>query len=494
MKKNPKKFPKDFFWGGAVAANQLEGAYLEDGKGLSVADINQFRDDIDIKKKSNKEISAADIEFAIHDAKGRYPKRDGIDFYHTYEEDLKLLGEMGLNSFRTSISWARIFPNGDETEPNEAGLKFYDRLFDAMLANGMEPLITLSHYEMPIHLATEYNGWANRKMIDFFTRYAEVVFKRYHGKVKHWILVNQMNLITHESFNHLGIPSDKVENLKQAKYQGVHNELAACARAVKIAKEIDPSMQIGMMAYYGNLIPASSKSEDVLAALKNNQMEFFYSDVLARGKYPAYAYRFFEENGIEIEFGETDEEDFKNTVDFVSFSYYYTRVIEAKNAGKEDPSSPNPNIKANDWGWGIDPIGLRIALNEYYDRYGLPIMVTENGMGFYESLDENGTIIDDYRIDFLRQHIEQMKEAIYDGVELTGYYPWGPIDLISCSSSEMSKRYGFIYVDLDDYGKGSGRRYKKHSFDWYKQVTASNGEDLADIVKEPTYADAPQSE
>ncbi|MCY9543569.1 family 1 glycosylhydrolase [Paenibacillus alvei] len=478
MKKNPKTFPKNFFWGGAVAANQLEGAYLEGGKGLSVADLNRFRDDINIKKKGNKEVSTTDIEEALNDKVGIYPKRTGIDFYHTFEQDLALLAETGMNSFRTSISWARIFPKGDEIEPNEEGLAFYDRLIDAIIKNGMEPLITISHYEMPIHLATEYNGWYNRKMIDFFTTFAETLFKRYRNKVKYWILVNQMNLITHESFNHLGIPSDRVDNLTEAKYQGVHNELVACARAIKIAKEINPEFQLGMMSYYGNVYPATCDPKDVLASLKYNQMEFFYSDILVRGKYPNYAYRFFEEKGLHIEFGEQDEEDFKNTVDFVSFSYYYTQITDSQRIHTDSPTALNPYLKQNDWGWSIDPIGLRTALNEWYDRYQLPIMITENGMGFYEELNEEGTIYDDYRINFFKEHITQVKEAIRDGVEVIGFYPWGPIDLVSCSSSEMSKRYGFIYVDLDDYGRGSGKRYKKSSFDWYKKVIESNGENL----------------
>lgn len=478
MRTNMKTFPKNFLWGGAVAANQLEGAYQEDGKGWSVADINRFRDDVDIKKKSNKEVTMADIEFALQDETGRYPKRTGIDFYHTFREDIKLLAETGMNSFRTSISWARIFPKGDEPKPNEEGLRFYDELIDCIIEHGMEPLITISHYEMPIYLATEYTGWANRKLIDFFVTYAKVLFERYQGKVKYWILVNQMNLITHESFNHLGIPSDRVDDLKQAKYQGVHNELVACARAIRVAKEIDPTFQLGMMSYYGNVYPATCQPEDVLAALRNNQMEFFYSDILVRGSYPTYAYRFFEENNLTIEFGENDIEDFQHTVDFVSFSYYYTRIIKSATDDAIETIVPNPNLKTNEWGWAIDPIGLRIALNEYYDRYQLPLMVTENGMGFYEELNEQLTINDTYRIDFLKEHIKQMKEAIYDGVELIGYYPWGPIDLVSCSSSEMSKRYGFIYVDIDDWGKGSGKRYKKASFDWYKKVVGSNGEVL----------------
>ncbi|MDN3101254.1 family 1 glycosylhydrolase [Enterococcus faecalis] len=445
---------------------------------MSVADINRFRADIDIKKKGNKEISTADIEAALNDKEGIYPKRTGIDFYHTFEEDLALLAETGMNSFRTSISWARIFPKGDEAEPNEEGLAFYDSLIDAIIKNGMEPLITISHYEMPLYLATEYNGWFNRKLIDFYTNFAETVFKRYKNKVNYWILVNQMNLITHESFNHLGIPSDRVENLMEVKYQGAHNELVACGRAIRIGKNINSDFQIGMMSYYGNTYPATCKPEDVLASLKYNQMEFFYSDILTRGKYPNYAYRFFEEKGINIEFGSEDEEDFKNTVDFVTFSYYYTQITDAKRLKTNKPTTTNPYLKQNDWGGSYDPIGLRVALNEWYDRYQLPIMITENGMGFYEELNENNYIQDDYRINFFKNHITEMKEAIQDGVEVIGFYPWGPIDLVSCSSSEMSKRYGFIYVDLDDYGQGSGKRYKKASFEWYKNVVLSNGEQL----------------
>lgn len=474
MKKNPNVFPENFFWGGAVAANQIEGAYLTDGKGLSVADINKFRDDVALDKKSNKELSSIDINELLADKNGRFPKRDGIDFYHTYKDDLKLLAGTGMNSFRTSISWARIFPNGDELEPNEAGLKFYDDLIDEIIAQGMEPLITVSHYEMPLHLALEYNGWHNRKLIEFFTRYCEVIFNRYKDKVKYWILVNQINLISHESFNHLGIPEDKVDNLLEAKYQGVHNELVACAQATKIAKSINEDFQIGMMLYYGNAYSATGDSKDIMASLKYNQMHYLLSDILCRGYYPNYAFRFFEENNIEIEFGPNDEEDLRNTVDFFSFSFYYTMVIDAEH---KEPYK-NPNLKTNEWGWAIDPVGLRVALNEYYDRYQLPIMITENGMGFYENINEDYTLHDDYRIDFLREHIVQIKEAIKDGVEVIGYYPWGPIDLVSCSSSEMSKRYGFIYVDLDDYGNGSGKRYLKDSYYWYKEVVASNGEEL----------------
>ncbi|MDQ0174960.1 glycoside hydrolase family 1 protein [Bacillus chungangensis] len=478
MKKYPKTFPDNFFWGGAIAANQSEGAYLEGGKGLCVADINRFNADVDIKKKSNEEITMEDINFALTDKEGYYPKRTGIDFYHRYKEDLKMLAETGMNSFRTSINWARIFPNGDESEPNEEGLQYYDELIDEVIKNGMEPLITVSHYEMPLHLATEYNGWYNRKTIDFFVRYCEVLFNRYKDKVKYWILVNQINLISFESFNHLGIPADRVENLAEAKYQGVHHELVACARAAKIAKEINPKMQIGMMLFDAISHPASPKPEDVLATVKRNQMEYFFSDVLLRGYYPSYAYRFFEDNHINIVFGETDEEDLKNTADFLTFSYYYTRISDAESVKKKNTAYINPELPESDWGWSIDPIGLRTALNLYYDRYQLPIMITENGIGAYDQVNEDGQIHDHYRIDYLKKHIEQVKEAIADGVEVIGYYPWGPIDIVSCSSSEMSKRYGFIYVDKDDVGKGTLERKRKDSFYWYQKVIASNGENL----------------
>ena len=473
MKKNSKKFPDNFLWGGAVAANQLEGAYNIDGKGLSVADINLFNDKIELSKKSNTEMSSVEVVKAMNDSIGRYPKREGIDFYHTYKDDLKLLAGLGLKSFRTSISWARIFPNGDELEPNEKGLLFYDSLIDEIIKNGMEPLITISHYEMPIQLALDYNGWYDRKTIDRFSNYCKILFERYNGKVKYWIIVNQINLIKHESFNHLGIPSDRVENLFEAKYQGLHHELVACARATKIAHEINPNYQIGVMPYYGICYYQEPRSESIITTLKHNQMEYFVSDVAVRGYYPNYSYRFFEENNINLNITEQDIADLKNTVDFISFSYYYTSVVD-----EHGKTYANPNTMKNDWGWGSDPIGLRIALNLYYDRYQLPIMITENGMGFKEEVADDGIVHDDYRIDYYRQHIQQLKEAIYDGVEVIAYYPWGPIDLVSCSSSEMSKRYGFIYVDLDDYGRGTGKRTVKDSYYWYKKVIESNGEEL----------------
>lgn len=477
MNRVPTGFPKDFMWGGAVAANQIEGAWDVDGKGICIADINEFQDHIDIEKKSNKELTSQYVREAAASFDRIFPKRHGIDFYHTYKEDLKLLAGLGLKTFRTSINWSRIFPNGDDHKPNEAGLQFYDDLFDEMIKNGMEPMITISHYEMPLHLTTAYKGWYSREVIDFFVKYCNTVFDRYSGKVKYWIIVNQINLIGHESFNHLGVAEDLVEDLLSAKYQAVHNEMVACARATKYAHEHYPEMQIGMMLCGGPDYPATCRPEDVLATLKHNQMEYFFSDVLLRGYYPGYAFRFFEDHGIHVEFGDQDEEDLKNTADFFSFSYYYTRICSKESYENGNEVYRNMELPANPWGWTIDPIGFRILLNEFYDRYHKPIYVTENGVGCYDKL-EDGQIHDSYRVDYFRDHIAQMKEAIKDGVDVRGYYAWGPIDIISCSSSEMSKRYGFIYVDLDDYGKGSGKRIKKDSYAWMQKVIASNGEDL----------------
>jgi 6-phospho-beta-glucosidase len=478
-------FPKGFLWGGAIAANQCEGAWQEGGKGISVADINRLQEELPLEKRYNKDLSTEDITRALNDPSGTYPKRFGIDFYHTYREDLKLLAGMGLNTFRTSISWSRIFPKGDDEKPNEEGLKFYDGLIDEIIKNGMKPLITVSHYEFPINLALNYTGWHDRRLIDFFTRFCEVVFARYRDKVQDWILINQLNLIKFESFNHLGIPSDRVENLLEAKYQAVHNEMVACGRAVKIGKKINPSFNIGTMVYDDISYPSGCKPEDVLATYKRNQMEYFFSDVAVRGKYPGYALRYFDDKGIAVQFGKDDEEDLRNTVDFLAISYYYTMVSDAESVNKQNfdiashnNAYPNPYIKKSAWGWGIDPIGLRIKLNYFWDRYEVPIIIAENGLGAFDTVETDGKIHDPYRIEYLRSHIEQLKEAILDGVKVIAYHPWGPIDIVSASSSEMEKRYGFIYVDLDNHGRGSGKRRLKDSYFWYKQVVESNGERL----------------
>jgi 6-phospho-beta-glucosidase len=473
-----KKFPKGFYWGGAVAANQCEGAWREGGKGWCVADINRYHEDLPLEKRFNKELSTFDVTSAMDDASDIYPKRRGIDFYHTYKEDLKLLAGTGMNMFRTSINWSRIFPKGDETEPNEAGLQFYDNLIDEIIKNGMEPLITISHYEMPLHLTLAYTGWYSRELIDFFVRYCEILFRRYKDKVRYWIVVNQINLIASETFNHLGIAADKVENLEEANFQGIHNEMVASARATAIARKINPDFHIGVMVLDDIAYPVSCKPEDVLATYRRNQMQYFFSDVLLRGKYPPYALRYLDEHNIHVVFGDTDENDLKNTADFLAISYYYTSVcdIEIANTGRSERE--NPYVSVSPWGWGIDPLGLRTKLNMFWDRYEVPIIIAENGLGAFDTVEADGKIHDPYRIEYLRSHIEQLKEAIIDGVKVIAYCPWGPIDIVSCSSSEMEKRYGFIYVDIDNHGKGSGKRLLKDSYFWYKQVIESNGERL----------------
>lgn len=487
------KFPDNFLWGGAVAANQCEGAWDVGGKGICVSDILRFEPEKDIKKKFNGEITTEDILYAINDKEGIYPKRKGIDFYHTYPEDLKMLAETGMNSFRISINWARIFPNGDDSEPCEEGLAFYDRLIDEIIKNGMEPLVTLSHYEMPINLTLKYTGWYSKETIEFFVKYCEVCFERFKGKVKYWILVNQINMIFLEAFNHLGIAEDKVDNLIEAKYQGLHNELVACGRATKIAKRINPNFQIGVMICDEIAHPATCKPEDIYATVRRNQMEYYVTDIALRGIYPSYAYAFFKRKGYNIEFGDNDLEDIKNTADYLAMSYYYTRIADYNSVFNTSPTSasvsssnhafPNPNLKANDWGWAIDPLGLRTSLNVLWDRYQKPISVAENGYGAYDRLEEDGKVHDDYRIAYLEAHVKSIKGALEDGVEVIGYYPWGPIDIVSCSSSEMEKRYGFIYVDLDNYGNGSAKRIRKDSFAWYKHIIDTQGSEIDTNIK-----------
>ena len=471
-------FPPDFLWGGAIAANQAEGAWREDGKGWSVADINQFHSDKALKAMSNKEMDSETILRLMADTQGIYPKRDGIDFFHRWPEDLDLMAELGLNTFRTSISWARVFPQGDEAEPNEAALLYYDKMITAIKARGMEPLITLSHYEMPLALTLNYNGWSNRKLVELFVRFAEVCLRRFHHMVKWWIPVNQINLIRYESFNHLGIPADRVANLTEAKYQAVHHEMVASAKIKKLAAELDPDLHVGMMLYCDYAYPATSHPEDVLAAQQRNQMEYYFAYVLLRGSYPGYAQRYFSDRGIALQITEDDRNSLKHTADFLSFSYYYTTITDRSSVKNAIANcSANPLLEQTPWGWSVDPTGLRIVLNEYWQRWQKPILITENGVGHFDCL-KAGVIEDHYRIDYLKQHLQAVKQALKDGVSVLGYYQWSPLDIVSCSSSQMEKRYGLVYVDKDDYGRGSGVRIKKQSFYWYQKVIETNGAGL----------------
>lgn len=476
MKELRNGFPKDFLWGGAIAANQAEGAWNIDGKGPSMADIEELPLEYSRTKVVGFKHTRKELLEASKDTTKFYPRRYGIDFYHTYKEDFALMKEMGFKCFRTSFNWTRIFPNGDELEPNEAGLQYYDNLLDEMHKNGIEPVMTISHYEMPIHLIAEYGGWYSKEVINFFTHFCEVLFKRYHTKVKYWIVFNQINSLGGwGEFASLGMLEDEFDDWESAKYQATHHQFVASARAKKLAKEIDPTMQIGMMLGDDATYYATCDPKDVFANTQFMQMSvYFYSDILIHGEYPGYALRHFKDHHINVEITKEDETLLKeNTIDFLSFSYYHTKV---KDANHKEPQ-PNPYLEKSIWGWAINPIGFRNSLNLYWDRYHMPMFIAENGLGALDTV-EDGKIHDDYRIAYLKAHIEQMKEAIKDGVEVFGYASWGPIDIISCSQGEMSKRYGYIYVDLDDRQNGSGKRIRKDSFYWYQKVIATNGEEL----------------
>ena len=483
MKQLPTGFPKDFLWGGAVAACQIEGAYDVDGRGLSTSDIHRYDKEMDrahIEKEGGGTL--AQIKAAMNDEEGYYPKRYGIDFYHTYKSDLALLKEMGFKAFRTSISWSRIFPKGDEEEPNEKGLQFYDALIDEIIKDGMEPVITMSHYDIPLYLVTEYGGFANRKVAEFFVRYAKVLLKRFKGKVKYWIVCNQVNLVPTVQFGSLGIYDDQTtpDKMEELMYQSVHNQFVACAKIKKLASSIDPNAVLGTMIADGTLYPATCKPEDIVMTMQKNRMQYFFTDVQLRGEYPAYALHYFKEKGIHLDITPEEEQLLKdNTLEFLAISYYYTRICDStKNSMKPFEGEQNPYLKPTPWEWRADSLGLYNTLSQLSDRYQIPIMIAENGLGAIDTVEEDGSIHDAYRIEYLREHILQMKRAILDGADVFAYLSWGPIDIVSSSSAEMSKRYGYIYVDLDDYGQGSGKRIKKDSFYWYKDVISSNGEKL----------------
>ena len=474
------KFPKEFLWGGATAANQYEGAYNVGDKGLSVQDVTP-RGGVPV---SDNDLNPFIAELPTEDNL----KLEGIDFYHRYKEDVALFAEMGFKVFRTSIAWSRIFPNGDELEPNEEGLQFYDNLFDELAKYGIEPLVTLSHYETPLHLARKYNGWVNRDLIGFYERYVRTVFNRYKNKVKYWLTFNEINSVLHVPFISGGIATPVEKLSKQDLYQAVHHELVASALATKVGHEINPEFKIGCMVLAMPTYPMTPKPEDVLAAREFENQNYLFSDIHARGKYPSYIQRFFKENDINIKFESGDKELLaENTVDFISFSYYMSSVQAhdpenyQSSIGNLLGGIANPYLESSEWGWQVDPIGLRIVLNNLYDRYQLPLFIVENGLGAKDVLIEGAdgpTVDDDYRIDYLKKHLQQVGEAIEDGVELLGYTTWGCIDLVSASTAQMSKRYGFIYVDKNDDGSGTLNRYKKKSFYWYKEVIESNGETL----------------
>lgn len=465
-------FPENFLWGGAVAANQCEGAYDEDGKGLSIQDV---------------------MPHGIKGARTAAPTEDNmklvaVDFYHRYQEDIRLFAEMGFKVFRLSIAWSRIFPKGDEKEPNEKGLEFYDRVFDECRRYGIEPLVTISHYETPLYLAEHYNGWSNRALIGFYENYVRTVFTRYKDKVRYWLTFNEINSILDAPFMSGGINTPKEDLSESDLYQAIHHELVASALATKIGHEINPDFQIGCMILSMPVYPLSPNPSDVIRTMEENHKNTMFTDIHVRGEYPGYMKRYLRERGIRVEFAPEDAEILKNTVDFISFSYYVSVCATAdaekniRGEGNLLGGVPNPYLKASDWGWQIDSQGLRYICNELWDKYQKPLFVVENGLGAMDVLvtdeDGNKTVADDYRIEYMRDHLLQLEEAIEDGVAVMGYTSWGCIDLVSASTAELRKRYGFIYVDRNDDGSGTLERYRKKSFYWYKNVIASNGKSL----------------
>lgn len=496
-------FPENFLWGGATAANQIEGAWDVDGRGPAVSDYAVL-----LNKETRAKTGVVEggplnavtrqslAERLEHPEKYDFPKRRGIDFYHTYESDIALLGEMGFKVFRMSISWSRIFPNGDDAQPNEAGLAFYDRVFDCCRAHGIEPMVTLSHFDMPLHLAVEYNGFASRHTVDAFEHYAETVFRRYRGKVRYWMTFNEINHVYANPCTCDGVIWDEPQGGGNPyaghwpeKFQVAHNQLVASAKACIKCHEIDPEATIGNMLCRLENYAETPKPEDELQVLFEDHFNWFFTDVQAKGEYPYYIKRFFRDYGVAIEMEPGDEDILRRgTIDYISISYYMTYIMRYKGKTSPEPSGSllaeikNPYLELTEWGWPIDPIGLRITLNHIYDRYHLPIFISENGSGIATEPDENGRVHDDAHIAYMKGHVEQLAEAIRDGVDVFGYAWWGPIDVVSSGTGEMYKRYGQIHVDLDDYGHGSGARTRCKSFWYYKKLIASNGMDTENDI------------
>lgn len=462
----------DFLWGGATAANQYEGAYLEGGKGLSIADVEM----------GSRHGVPREIHEYVHEG-CYYPSHEGVDFYHHYKEDIALFAEMGFRCFRMSIAWSRIFPKGDEEIPNEAGLEFYDKVFDELLGHGIEPVVTISHFETPLYLVREYGSWRNRKLIDFFVRYCEVIFNRYKNKVKYWLTFNEINetMNKREPYHQAGILFKEGENPADIKILASHNMMVASAKAVVLGHEINPDFMIGAMFQYPTTYARTCRPNDILARKYHMMPNFYYGDVMCRGYYSNTCTAQIKRLGGVLNMEEGDAEILrKGTVDYIAISYYFSSVASSEDGCALTVTRDNPYLERSDWDWPIDPAGLRIGLNELYDRYQLPLFVVENGLGAIDTPAEDGSIVDDYRIKYLKDHIDALRDAIeLDDVDVIGYTTWGCIDLISVGTGEMRKRYGFIYVDKDDEGKGTLKRGRKKSFEWYKKVIASNGKDTS---------------
>ena len=472
-------FPKGFLWGGATAANQCEGAWNVDGKGLSTVDVVPFGPD-------RMKVSRGQLKMLECDDRHVYPAHQAIDMYHHFKEDIALFAQMGFKVYRLSVSWTRILPNGDDEVPNEKGLAFYRSLFEECGKYGIEPLVTIDHFDTPIELIKKYGGWKDRRMIEAYLHYCQVLFENYKDLVRYWITFNEINMLLHMPFMGAGILYEEGDNKDQVNYTAAHYELVASARAVKMAHQINPEFMVGCMLAAGQYYPYSCNPDDVYLAFEKDRDNYFFIDVQARGEYPVWAWKRMEKAGIKIDCTPQDIEDLREgAVDYVSFSYYCSRCTSAdpeivKNHARGNAvfaAVVNPYLKASDWGWQIDPVGLRVTLNTLYDRYRKPLFIVENGFGAVDKVEEDGSIHDPYRIDYMREHIKEMKKAVEeDGIPLLGYTCWGCIDLVSASTGEMKKRYGMIYVDKDNEGNGTLKRSVKDSFWWYKKVIDSNGE------------------
>jgi len=475
------KMPEGFLWGGATAANQCEGAYSEDGRGLSSVDVVPFGPD-------RGPVARGELKMLACDSRHVYPSHRAIDLYHHYKEDIALFAEMGFKCYRMSVAWTRIFPHGDDAEPNAAGIAFYRSVFEECRKYGIEPLVTICHFDTPIALIQKYGGWKDRRMVDAFVRYCRVLFEAYGSLVRYWLTFNEINMLLHMPFMGAGIVFEPGEDREQVKYQAAHHELLASARAVRLAHQMMPGSMVGCMLAAGQFYPYTCAPQDVYLAMERDRDNYFFIDVQANGEYPLWARKRMERAGIALQTEPEDAQTLREgTVDFVSFSYYSSRCasadpeIAARHArGNAVVSSVvNPYLKASEWGWQIDPLGLRLTLNVLYDRYRKPLFIVENGMGATDTVEADGSIHDPYRIDYMREHIRAMRDAVnLDGVPLLGYTCWGPIDIVSASTGEMKKRYGMIYVDLDNDGAGTMARSRKDSFYWYQKVIATNGEDL----------------
>ena len=488
------RFPEGFLWGGATADFQYEGGFNEDGRGMITHDIVTSGNVNTPRRMTyilpdgttgwvNSRENMPDGAKAYCDPNEYYPSHQAVDGYHRIHEDIELMAEMGLNVYRFSICWGRIFPTGDEEEPNEAGLKYYEDVIDDLLAHGMEPLVTINHDELPVYLADTYHGWLSRHTIDCFFKYGKTLVDRYKGKVKYWLTFNEINV--YAGYSHLGV----TDTSQAVIYQCDHHMFLASALVTKYIHETDPQAMVGTMYASSPCYPLTCKPEDVFMKLQTSRRLYYYSDVMIRGYYPSYAKTLWDQANFELKKEEGDDQILKEgTLDFYSFSCYRSTTVQKGSKINSAGMSfdQNPYLKSTPWGWPIDPMSIRYVLNEVYDRYQVPLFIVENGLGDIDELDENGYCNDDYRINYLKDHFRQIRKAIcLDGIPVLGYTMWGIIDLVSLSTGEMKKRYGFISVDMDDVGNGTKNRGRKESFYWMKKFMEDQtiiGEDEDDLI------------